>query len=173
MSMTTELYYIDLINLWFRINLTLFKTRWYFSIYIEEIFCEKRNASTPLGIEPRTFRLPVECSIIWATVVPHNFSHRIYLRLMWLRINRELFSDFSKSDSKIYLRFPSSDDRAFDRQSKNPGLDTQWSGSIPFFTENFFEKLVISNRYKTSSIKYRRLFTEWKESFELFCCSIK
>ena len=31
---------------------------------IEEIFCEKRNASTPLGIEPRTFRLPVECSII-------------------------------------------------------------------------------------------------------------
>ena len=26
----------------------------------EDIFCEKRNASTPLGIEPRTFRLPVE-----------------------------------------------------------------------------------------------------------------
>ena len=31
---------------------------------IEEIFCEKRNASTLLVIEPRTFRLPVECSII-------------------------------------------------------------------------------------------------------------
>ena len=66
-----------------------------------EIFCEKRNASTPLGIEPRTFRLPVECSIIWATEVPHNFPHRIYLRLMWLRINRELFYDFSKSFQSI------------------------------------------------------------------------
>ena len=85
----------------------------HFNIYItEEIFCEKRNASTPLGIEPRTFRLPVECSVIGATEVPQNFSHRIYLRLMWLRINRELFSDFSKSfhlteiiwkNQKIYI----------------------------------------------------------------------
>ena len=33
-------------------------------IAIEEIFCEKRNASTPQGIEPRSFRLPVECSVI-------------------------------------------------------------------------------------------------------------
>ena len=32
----------------------------------------------------------------------------------------------------------SSDDRAFDRQSKGHGLDTQRSGSVPFFTENFF-----------------------------------
>ena len=30
------------------------------------------------------------------------------------------------------------DDRAFDRQSKGPRLDTQRSGSVPFFTENFF-----------------------------------
>ena len=28
----------------------------------EEIFCEKRKASTPLGIDPRTFRLPVICN---------------------------------------------------------------------------------------------------------------
>ena len=33
----------------------------------------------------------------------------------------------------------SSDDRAFDRQSKGPGLDTQRSGSVPFFTEFFFK----------------------------------
>ena len=51
-----------------------------FLIYFEKIFCGKRNASTSLGIEPRTFRLPVECSIIWATEIPHNFFHRIYLR---------------------------------------------------------------------------------------------
>ena len=44
-------------------------------------FFEKRNAFTPLGIEPRTFRLSVECSIIWAKEIPYNFSHRIYLRL--------------------------------------------------------------------------------------------
>ena len=31
--------------------------------------------------------------------------------------------------------FDCSDDRAFDRQSKDPGLDTQRSGSVPFFTE--------------------------------------
>ena len=43
-------------------------------------FLWKRNASTPLGIEPRTFRLPVECSIIWITEVPHSFSHKIYSR---------------------------------------------------------------------------------------------
>ena len=37
-----------------------------FSIYFGKNFCEKRNASTPLGIEPRTFQLPVGCSIMWA-----------------------------------------------------------------------------------------------------------
>ena len=49
--------------------------------FVEKIFFKKRNASTPLGIEPRTFWLPVECSIISATEVSHNFSHRIYFRL--------------------------------------------------------------------------------------------
>ena len=33
-------------------------------MYLKNFFCEKRNAFTPLGIEPRTFRLSVECSII-------------------------------------------------------------------------------------------------------------
>ena len=33
----------------------------------------------------------------------------------------------------------SSDDRVFDRQSKGPGLDTQRSGSVPFFTEKFLQ----------------------------------
>ena len=33
-AVTTELYYIDLINLLFRINLTLFKTRWDFFMFI-------------------------------------------------------------------------------------------------------------------------------------------
>ena len=51
-----------------------------FNVYLNNFFCEKRNVSTPLGIEPRTFRLLVECSIIWATEVPQNFFHRIYLR---------------------------------------------------------------------------------------------
>ena len=50
-------------------------------IYFEKIFYQKRNASTSLGIDPKTFRLPVECSVIWAKKVPHNFSRRIYLRL--------------------------------------------------------------------------------------------
>ena len=33
----------------------------------------------------------------------------------------------------------SSDDKAFDRQSKGPELDTQWSQSVPFHTENIFQ----------------------------------
>ena len=84
-------------------NLTPFR----FSAYIQtikyfgQVVCEKGNASTPLGIEPRTFRLPVECSIIWATEVPHNFSQRIYIRLMRLRIHLELFTNFSKSFQSI------------------------------------------------------------------------
>ena len=44
----------------------------------EEFFCEKRNASTPLGIEPRTFRLPGECPIIWASEVPQLFSQNLF-----------------------------------------------------------------------------------------------
>ena len=35
--------------------------------------------------------------------------------------------------------FDSSDDRAFDRQAKGPGLDTHQSGSVPFFTKNLVE----------------------------------
>ena len=67
--------YILYLNIFFW---NLFYPIWH---YIEKNFCEKRNSSTLLGIEPRTFHLPVECSIVWATEVPHNFSHRIYLRL--------------------------------------------------------------------------------------------
>ena len=40
------------------------KLNFRFSVFfnkIQEIFCRKRNASTPLGNEPRTFRFPVEC----------------------------------------------------------------------------------------------------------------
>ena len=40
---------------------------------------------------------------------------------------------------KVVWIVRSSDDRAFDRQSKGPGLDTQRSGSVPFCTENFFK----------------------------------
>ena len=42
-----------------------------------------------------------------------------------------------KMDSvrKVLWNLRSSDDRAVDRQSKGPGLDTQRSGSVPFFTE--------------------------------------
>ena len=48
---------------------------------VKNILNEKRNALTPLSIVPRTLRLPVEYFIIWAIDVPHNISHRIYLRL--------------------------------------------------------------------------------------------
>ena len=36
-----------------------------------------------------------------------------------------------------------SGDRAFDRQLKGPGFDTQRSGSVPFSTENFFNIIII------------------------------
>ena len=56
-----------------------------------------------------------------------------------IRIYHELYTNFSKSsiDSvrKVLWNLRSSDDRAFDRQSKGPGVDTQRSGSVPFFTE--------------------------------------
>ena len=39
-----------------------------------------------------------------------------------------------QAESRIVL-LRSSDDGAFDRQSKSPGLDTQRSGRVPFFTE--------------------------------------
>ena len=112
----------------------------------------------------------------------HNFSHRNLLTPTWLRINRELFSDFSKSFQSImsiirkvyhctritelyYIdlinlwfrinltlfktrwweklwKLRSSDDRAFDRQSKNPGLDTQRSITEKFllFCKIFAQK---------------------------------
>ena len=43
------------------------------------------------------------------------------------------------SVKKVLWNLRSSDDRAFDRQSKGLGLDTQRSGSVPFITENFFQ----------------------------------
>ena len=50
--------------------------------WFEKISCEKRNASTSLGIEPKTFRLPVECSIISATEVHTTFlTESIYANL--------------------------------------------------------------------------------------------
>ena len=36
----------------------------------------------------------------------------------------------------------SSDNRAFDQQSNVPGLDTQRSGSIPFFTETILQEYI-------------------------------
>ena len=62
-------------------------------------FCEKRNAFTPLGIEPWTFRLPVESSIIWATEVPQNFSHFFFS----IRSKNTLKTDISLFDFKKSL----------------------------------------------------------------------
>ena len=42
---------------------------------------------------------------------------------------------YCDSVRKVLWNLRSSDDRAFERQSKGPGLDTQRSGSVPFFTE--------------------------------------
>ena len=39
---------------------------------------------------------------------------------------------------KVVWNVRSSDDRAFGRQSKGHGLDTQRIVSVPFFTENLF-----------------------------------
>ena len=39
-----------------------------------------------------------------------------------------------------YKNLRSSDNRTFDRQSEGPGLDTQRSGSVPFFTKNCLKK---------------------------------
>ena len=39
---------------------------------------------------------------------------------------------------KVVWNLHSSDDRAFNRQWKGPGLDTQRGGSVPFITEDFF-----------------------------------
>ena len=42
---------------------------------------------------------------------------------------------------KVVWDLRSSDDRAFDWQSKCPGVDTQRSQSVPFFRENFFKHI--------------------------------
>ena len=55
--------------------------------YFEKFFCEKRNASTPLGIEPWTFWLPVECFIIWAKEVRHD-------RLKWFGKISKIVNDY-------------------------------------------------------------------------------
>ena len=55
------------------------------------------------------------------------------------------------SVKKVVWNLCSSNDRAFDRQSKGSGLDTQRSGSVPFFTENFF-KIYIRNLMVESTI---------------------
>ena len=109
-------------------------------------FCEKRNASTALGIEPSTFRLRIECSIIWATEVLQNFSHRIYLRHFghgYIMNYIQIFPNhLSRLKKKVLWNLRSSDNRAFDRQSKGPGVNMQRSGSVPFFTENFFKYIL-------------------------------
>ena len=51
---------------------------------------------------------------------------------------------------KVLWNFRSSDDRAFDRQSKGPGLDTQRSRSVPFFTEK--KKFLKKQAYKNLSL---------------------
>ena len=56
-------------------------------------------------------------------IFPNHFS----------RLCRSLEEYITISDNGTLLY------RAFDRQSKGLGLDTQRSGSVPFFTENFFD----------------------------------
>ena len=51
------------------------------------------------------------------------------------------FSRLCRSLEELW-NLRSSDDRAYDRQSKGPGLDTQRSGSVPVFTENFFRNFL-------------------------------
>ena len=55
-----------------------------FSIYIWNFFffCEKRNASTPLGIEPRTFRLPVESQVDKVDMVEFGYHGEWYTLLI-------------------------------------------------------------------------------------------
>ena len=47
-----------------RLKYYFYAFREYYNSNFNKIFCEERNAFTSLGIEPRTFQLPVECSII-------------------------------------------------------------------------------------------------------------
>ena len=48
---------------------------------------------------------------------------------------------------KVLWNLRSSVDRAFDQQSKAPGLVTQRSGSVPFFTEKIVQILLIAHTY--------------------------
>ena len=49
-----------------------------------------------------------------------------------------------RSVKKVVWNFRSTDDRAFDRQSKGPGFDTQRSESVPFFTKTFFKIYIVN-----------------------------
>ena len=71
-----------------------------FSIYFEKNSCEKRNASIRLGIDPRTFRLPIECFIIWATEAierswaryPAEWKRSFFHRIFFIKIEKFLAS---------------------------------------------------------------------------------
>ena len=108
-------------------------------------FCAKRNASIPLGIEPRTFRLSVECFLSFGGST-QVFSQNLFTPVR-LQIYHKLFTHFFKSFQwidyvrKVVWNIRSSDDRAFDRQSKGLGFDTQRSGSVLLFSQNFFFKI--------------------------------
>ena len=69
-----------------------------------------------------------------------------------IRKNLYLFHDISvaklvwrDSVRKVLWNFRSSDDRAFDRQSKSPGLDTQRSRNVTLFTEKKNYSNIYSN----------------------------
>ena len=73
------------------------------------------------------------------------------------------YTNFSKSFQSIMsiIRRVNSDDGAFDRQSKGPGLDTQRSGSVPFSTEKIIQITYNSDccqSYKTCSIVYCTIY---------------
>ena len=52
---------------------------------------------------------------------------------------------------KVVWNLRSSDDRAFDRQSKGPGLETQRSLSVPFIKETFFLLSVHDQEFRYQS----------------------
>ena len=70
------------------------------------------------------------------------FSQNLFTSIR-LGIYHDLFTNFSESNHRLCPSLEecirSSGDRAFDQQSKGPGLETQRSQSVPFFTENFFK----------------------------------
>ena len=70
-----------------------------FSIYFEIFFCKKRDASTSLGTEPRTFQLPV--------IRQHSTGNRKILGSIPSGVEAFLFSQnfFSKYNNLFFLGY--------------------------------------------------------------------